>query len=50
MAETTTQTNNKSVEFSGETRHEPRKRLPKHAKKYAARGLISAKQLAKMKD
>ena len=44
MAQTTTQVNNKSVEYAGKP-----KRLPKGVKKLSARGLISPKQIGKMK-
>jgi hypothetical protein len=44
MAQSATSTNNKSVTFSGKP-----KRLPKGAKKLAFRGVISPKQLDKMK-
>ena len=54
MADTKVEIGNKAVKFGGKptTPHvaagKP-KRLPKHAKKAAARGLISDKQLAKMR-
>ena len=52
MAETATGPNNPLVKFRGKADHElvrGKKRLPKHAKKLAARGMISEKQLKKMR-
>jgi hypothetical protein len=43
MADTSTQVNNVSVKFKGS------KRLPKHVRKAAKRGLISEKQMSKLK-
>ena len=45
MAETTSQPNNRKIEFG----LKKPKRLPKHAHKMAKRGLLSEKQMAKMK-
>lgn len=52
MAETEPQPNNRKTEFHGKASREmPRgkKRLPAHAKKFAKRGLVSEKQMKKMK-
>jgi hypothetical protein len=43
MAESAVQANNKPVEFKGS------KRLPKHVRKAAKRGLISESQMSKLK-
>ena len=51
MADTKVEIGNKAVKFGAKPHvaaGKP-KRLPKHAKKAAARGLISDKQLAKMR-
>lgn len=45
MAETEVQPHNRKIEFHGK---KP-KRLPAHAKKFAKRGMISEKQMKKMR-
>lgn len=53
MADTATSPNNGLVKFRGKAGHEiaghKPKKLPKHAKKLHMRGMISEKQMAKMK-
>lgn len=49
MAETKVEPKNAEVKFPGKPKMPGKKRLPPHAKKLAKRGLISEKQMAKMR-